>query len=384
MPRIIVQPEHLHNVSAQMRQHASDVHAILSRLSGALGSLDWQVRSSAGVEDEWNRARSLAYELANHANDLARTLTRNAQTFEEADRASAANLGQVLGALTARQPAHDWARQLSIARLLPEIQPAQFLLDLGKRIGDAPLAIAAPIAGLTAALGGWFAHHQFLNPPAPRWEQPLQNAATRQIEKGGLERAVKDGFARIQPEPIATPAATIKPAQWWNDVPTQSQRDLTYRGARTEYGCTVTSASMILDYYHAQAESNRTMSAQDLLNTNAQAREFTATGMSATNLHDDLDQLGYTAVDYTNATQADLVAAVKDGPVIAIVKLNLAARGDNHAVVVSGISEDNQVRVNDPWTGEARTYSWDDFSASWGANFGKDAPTNNFVTIRPK
>jgi ABC-type bacteriocin/lantibiotic exporter with double-glycine peptidase domain len=76
--------------------------------------------------------------------------------------------------------------------------------------------------------------------------------------------------------------------------------------------------------------------------------------------------------------------AVRKGPVLAIVKLGLMATGDNHAVVVTGISDDGQqVRINDPWDGQSHTYPWDQFSTSWGANFGKDAPKNSFVVIRP-
>jgi len=40
--------------------------------------------------------------------------------------------------------------------------------------------------------------------------------------------------------------------------------------------------------------------------------------------------------------------------------------------------------INDPWTGKSHIYSWDQFSQSWGADYGKGVSRNNFTTIRPK
>ncbi len=172
--------------------------------------------------------------------------------------------------------------------------------------------------------------------------------------------------------------------QWWMDVPLQSQQGLKYGDNATQYGCTPTATSMILDYWHTQDPNNETTSAQELLDINAEQGEFSATGMSATNIHDEVRRLGYGVVeDRLGSNLDDLKQAVDQGPVIGIVKLNMKTSGENHAVVVTGISEDNQVRVNDPWTGEAHTFSWDEFSQSWGADFGKNFTRNNFVTIRP-
>jgi ABC-type bacteriocin/lantibiotic exporter with double-glycine peptidase domain len=106
--------------------------------------------------------------------------------------------------------------------------------------------------------------------------------------------------------------------------------------------------------------------------------------MSAADLLDEVKGLGYTTTQANvNSSLDALKGAVSKGPVVAIVKLGMTSSGNNHAVVVTGISGDNHVRINDPWDGQAHTYSWDDFSRSWGANFGSDAPKNNFVEIRP-
>lgn len=197
-------------------------------------------------------------------------------------------------------------------------------------------------------------------------------------------------YAIMQEKPEATPSAQAdlvtkqQKADWWRPVPEYSQHDLTYKGANTEYGCVPTSTSMILDYWHQQNQENLTVPAQDLLNINVDQGEFNKYGMSSSNIHNEVGNLGYDAQDYTNSDLNELKTAVADGPVIAVVKLGMKADGTNHAVVVTGISNQNEVRVNDPWTGKSQTYSWDQFSKSWGSYFGKDAPKNSFTTIRPR
>jgi predicted double-glycine peptidase len=174
----------------------------------------------------------------------------------------------------------------------------------------------------------------------------------------------------------------VSTSKW--EVPVQSQHGLTYRGVRTDFGCTPTSTSMVLDFYHQQNPDNLTMSAQDLLDTNAAQGEFHATGMSPSHIADEVDRLGYTSTDHLNSNFEELKSAVEKGPVIAVVKLNMAASGENHSVVVTGISGKNEVHVNDPWIGESKTYSWAQFSKSWGADFGNNVSINNFTEIRPR
>lgn len=236
---------------------------------------------------------------------------------------------------------------------------------------------------------------------------PSQSRTVRVTSKSGfgalLDRAkpasagrskpgtVPESAPKTEPVPVSE-TSTIAPKseaapkdRWWMEVPAKSQQDLRLNGEPTKYGCTPTATSMILDYWHTKDATNRTMSAQDLLDANAKEGEFTRTGMSATKVHDEVRALGYQGVkDYVDSSPDTLREAVRKGPVLAIVKLGLMATGDNHAVVVTGISDDGQqVRINDPWDGQSHTYSWDQFSTSWGANFGKDAPKNSFVVIRP-
>jgi hypothetical protein len=166
---------------------------------------------------------------------------------------------------------------------------------------------------------------------------------------------------------------------WWHDVASFSQRDLEYKGQSTEYGCTPTAASMILYYWHAKDPlKNKRMSSQQLLDINAEQGEFKITGMSASQLHDELQELGYQAEDHLDSTFETLQQEVAKGPVVALVRLNMKTAGEPHAVVVTGISEDGkQVRLNDPWTGQSHTYPRDEFMKSWRTL------RNSFMTIQP-
>jgi len=228
---------------------------------------------------------------------------------------------------------------------------------------------------------------QVVEKPAPSQVQFIETNQPFKLNHGeqlGSEEisniATPEASTLIQPET----ASEQSQASWWHSVPEHSQHDMTYKGGNTEYGCVPTSASMVLDYWHQQDPANQTQTAQELLDSNSTQGEFGKYGMSSTNVHDDVGKLGYSAQDYTNSNLDELKGAVTDGPVLAIVKLGMKPDGTNHTVVVTGISDQNEVRVNDPWTGKSQTYSWEQFSKSWGANFGKDVPKNNFTTIRPK
>jgi predicted double-glycine peptidase len=174
-----------------------------------------------------------------------------------------------------------------------------------------------------------------------------------------------------------------KPITWWHDVPAISQQDLTYNGRETDYGCAPTAVSMVTEYWHAQDSSNETRSAQELLDANVEQGVFKGTGMSITNIHDELSALGYETKDYADADLETLKREVAKGPVVAVVKLGMGTEGTPHSVVVTGISENNEVRVNDPWDGESRTYRWETFSRSWSAKFGDVSSRNHFAVIRP-
>lgn len=197
---------------------------------------------------------------------------------------------------------------------------------------------------------------------------------------------VEDEEASVTIEmPVEADSQTVEQVEpaWWHDVPPISQRGLVYHGRENDYGCVPSSVSMITEYWHQKNSDHETASAQELLNANAGQGEFNSTGMSITRMQDDLSTLGYEAVDYADADLDTLKQKVTEGPVVAVVKLGISEKGEPHSVVVTGISENNEVRVNDPWTGEARTYSWETFSRSWGSRFKGVSSRNHFTVIKP-
>lgn len=230
---------------------------------------------------------------------------------------------------------------------------------------------AAGVMGITSML-----HAEKVEEFTP---PPIEPAPVEQIVE-----APTPAFNLDQAEVSETREATFVEAHveteersWWHDVPTVSQQELTYGGRETDYGCAPTAVSMVTEYWHQQDPDNQTSSAQELLDKNVEQGIFKGSGMSVTYIHDELAALGYEAEDHFDANLETLKQEVAKGPVVAAVKLNMRTDGTNHSVVVTGISENNEVRINDPWTGEARTYSWDTFNASWGT-LGRC-----FMTVQP-
>lgn len=212
MPRILVRPEDLRALSAQYQNNADELQSIVSRLASTLGSLDWQARQAAGVESEWGQARSMVYNLTWQANSLARYLATKAQSFEDADHAGASGIGQVLGAFTTvQQQSKTWWQQFQLGQLLPQLHPVQLLLDLGTRIGNSVLIPTVSIVGLSSLLGSMLVGVRFLKGQPAEWQNRLDQAApTPVIQKGGLERAVRSGFASINQKEDSTPSDTTK------------------------------------------------------------------------------------------------------------------------------------------------------------------------------
>jgi len=174
-------------------------------------------------------------------------------------------------------------------------------------------------------------------------------------------------------------------------VPAKDQKVLTVNGRQNDYGCTPTCVSMITDFWNKMnPEEYQTASAQKLLDANIISFD---NGLDPALLVDDLKTIGYTAEYYPNedllvANKTDLLNALKEGPVIGIVKLDLktnylASLGVPHSVVITGISDDGTVTVSDPWGNFIHKYSWEEFDSSWGSDFGKDFSTRYFVTILP-
>lgn len=382
------------------------------------GGLNWEARQKASVDGRVNHARSQVRALAAQAEEMSRYLASKAQVFEEADRQGASEVGQVGGLFRQWQSTQSWWH-------FPSHQVNAWW-NLGgvfggpSRINAVPLPVVggAAVIGL-ASLGplsgafstaqdfgeslwnwlhgyGWMANADLVAPgqggaayePAKGGfgallDRPSESTTKPQSETGTSPETAPQTHPAAMPESGAETAPVEE--SWWLDVPRRNQQGLKYGKQETAYGCVPTTTSMILSYWHAKDPANKTKSAQELLNINVQEREFKSTGMSPSKILDEVRDLEYGVVEeHPNADGEALKAAVAKGPVLAIVKLGLKATGANHAVVVTGISDDGrQVRINDPWDGQPYTYSWEAFSRSWGADFGKDAPKSNFVVIRP-
>ena len=418
MPRIKVDPARLSALSAQFHQIAGELQSVEGRIGGALGGLDWEARQKVGVEGQVGHARSQARALAAQVEEMSRYLANKAQAFEEADGQGVSGVGQVAASFS------DWERGWIQGPYLHWSFPGQRVnafWNLGGVIAQPPPISPAvlPVAGGATVVGlaalthlsgilsplkdfgervwnwlhgyGWRAnanlvvsvHTETTREPVvsrfgellkseskPEAETALETKSTTVPESKAEMRSVKD--------------------QWWLDVPLKSQQGLKYGKQKTAYGCVPTATGMILDYWHAKDPNNKTMSVQKLLDINAGQGVFGSKGMSAANILDEVSKLGYGVADVRADSDLDaLKEAVSKGPVLAIVKLGMKTRGTPHAVVVTGISPDGkEVRVNDPWDGQSHVYSWEQFSHSWGADFGKDKqgndyPKNNFVVIRP-
>jgi hypothetical protein len=96
--RILVRPELLETVAGQLQQASADLRVLVTRLSGALYSLDWQSRHRMAVEQQVAAAGSQAQSLAGQAGQLGGWLHAKATAFAQADQAGAASLTQVDGA----------------------------------------------------------------------------------------------------------------------------------------------------------------------------------------------------------------------------------------------------------------------------------------------
>jgi len=274
-------------------------------------------------------------------------------------------------------------------------------------------AMLLPILRVPDWLGGLFPSLPWLRPkeervPPATWLRPEPERASG---FGELLTKIEEEKAEAVLAPTPVKGRLLWWNEWWEDSKRdserdsedkvfQSQRHLEYEeGKKTVYGCTFTATSWILAYWKARDptdETIKTMSAQELLNENKEV--FQNSPMDIREISDEVNKLGFVMEKPRKwSTKDALKEAVANGPVIALVKEDLSTSKPvltptgkhSHAVVVTGISEDGQqVRIKDPWDGKSYTYSWDEFSASWGADFGKDKhgndiPKNSFVVVRP-
>ncbi|HET6261503.1 MAG TPA: hypothetical protein VFG99_04610, partial [Chloroflexia bacterium] len=92
MPRIIVNPEQLRQLSTQLLQIAEQLRNIDGRLTNSYNNIEFEVQERGQIDGEVMQARSRANELIGLSDSLARRITGKVQAFEEADREGAAGL----------------------------------------------------------------------------------------------------------------------------------------------------------------------------------------------------------------------------------------------------------------------------------------------------
>lgn len=102
MSRIVVRPDQLRTLSAQLSRAAGEISDVGGRVGHVLGGLNWEVRQRVNVEGMVNQARSRANALASQAMEMARYLERKAQAFEEADGQGVSGLEQIVNSIGER------------------------------------------------------------------------------------------------------------------------------------------------------------------------------------------------------------------------------------------------------------------------------------------
>lgn len=393
-----IDTDQVQSISNQMIQAQDEIEQNTQRVLAEVNSLDWMSPGRDSLIAEMESLAQQVRQLTEQGHQLAQRLNQEISEWETAAQSftgvSAAN-----GVGT--NVVDSGGGSILPFTLLPIIIP----------VISSPFFIRPRlIPGLPEWVQDIF-RKLFPTPPTPIDEKKtVPDVPAEEPEPvNNTEPEQKTGFGKLieekKPAETVTTSASdssqesqVKvetPDQYWN-VPIQSQQGLDYNGKDTQYGCAPTSASMITEYWHQRDDRNGTISAQDLIDKNVEQKEFGYRGMSTSNLENDLEPLGYDVETYAGPVEGpdNETSAFKDalakGPVVAIVRLNMDEHSkDVHAVVVTGISPEGVVRINDPWDGKVKDYSWDDFYKVWGSDFGnnKDGnpyPTRGFTTIIPK
>lgn len=144
MPRIIVRPEALEQVSARMQQASAEIRALAGRMADAFQSLDWEVTHRAAMEQQGLAARQSALAMADQLGAMATLLAQTAAQFREADGAGVAQV---------QESAARWEA------FLPGV-PGQ----------EVSLAAGAAGVPLTAGLGYLVRQNPELFPPAVSYD----------------------------------------------------------------------------------------------------------------------------------------------------------------------------------------------------------------------
>ncbi len=255
-----------------------------------------------------------------------------------------------------------------------------------------PLFTAISAIPLLSGLPAWLNSFldKFFVPPAI--VSPIADFPNT-VEPGALQRLIDEKLP-AQPKttlgnpPAEPPQATesAQPAEPPKPVYDTSY-DIPAKSQGTLYGsaaCLPTSASMVLDHFHAQNADNQTASPDALIGMLDKGDGTWGNGIGLDKMNDDLAELGYKTT-ISSGNMDDLGTALKDGPVIvnshvglvSVPARDITANGSvNHAILVKAINSDSVV-VNDPWSGTEKIFPRSTFEQIWNGG------SNYMILVRP-
>jgi len=369
MTTIHLDPTTSHTTASELTRSAQMLNANLSLLRSAWNNLDpaWQ---GGGKESFASGMEACLRTLTTREEDLLLLVARLEREIDEWEE-------------TDRKCASGWkSNQWDLAWLRGQLPVSAGGSSSGWDGFTAimPLASAISISALIGSLPLWLQtiiDHMFpptpIILPIPDGEQPTQQ--TLGVIPTTTEPSTPEASPSAQ---VQNPPEKIYDIQY--DVPIQSQGIL-----YGNHGCSLASVSMVLGYLYNQDNNNKTISGSDLEKMMDTTDGSPKTGISLSNLTDELNTLGYNHISSgANANMDDLESQLKNGPVIvttgvAITNTPRTITGSGsviHAMVVKGIGSEF-VLVNDPWSGTEMKISRTDFEKMWSKG------SNGYYSILP-
>lgn len=385
MPTLHLDPESAHTTSRHLSQDSIQAQAELQALHVAIQQLNyaWQGGASEQFTAEMQELMRRLDLQVRVLDSLTSRLQREIIEWEEIDLRGAALMRE--GSLVATWQAGTLNLPITAGSLnvlssfATPILPMLTAMSIGQWLEDVPTWLKEWLSKLFPPEQATF----------PEPQQPKKSALGELLGQPSPSEPTPDVDPRNAATPSAETSILLEPplVNTTNTVPLKSQGNL-YGSA----ACTPTSVSMVLDYYHNQDASLKTASPETLIGMLDPGDGTPGKGMSLSNLTDELADLGYHNVNQkVNANLEALQTQVQGGPVIITTGVRLTGPGTLlsdvprailgpgntiHAMVVTKISE-GIVSVNDPWTGQALSYTQQEFDAIWSGG------SRGLYAIRP-
>lgn len=373
MTNILVRPSELRRISEQLRTSAK-------KIDSAMRAIDNDILSLKSDKFVGNRADSLQSNYAPRREAIINTkenvlhfatdLQNVAAAFENADRKEFAALpfsGGIGGLFPFISPSW-WQNIPKIIFPWDNLNlPVWLRSELHKIFS--PAQVISPIAEGESPVQSESTFGKLLRQSPPTVGNPEVASSTTSLETNNT----KPGEQSTSVQTLASSTGHNFEVSY--NIPAQSQGPLYGNAA-----CAPTSISMVLAYYNAKDPVNKMVSTQDIINMSDKGDGTPGKGMALSSLTDELNTLGYNNINVQiNAQYSDLQTAIKNGPVIVTTGVKLVGDGiinssgpralegpGNiiHAMVVTGVGND-QVQVNDPWSGTQVELSNETFQKMW-------------------